>query len=144
MAFGRRNFFSRFGEHARLFIRELEDGCPDQWYASRGGKNGYWMFDGWGLTTIWRNGEKNMNEKDHPWGGWPLLLSGVVLCHYLHSFCSHRAVLPAARHPAAADERGRCRWAPQRQDKEVGAKGECPARWRVGRRRAAQVACLEP
>ena len=43
---------------SQVFVRELEDGCPSEWKGQDGKEEGYWYYDGWGLTTDWRKGRK--------------------------------------------------------------------------------------
>jgi hypothetical protein len=88
MMAGRKAEFKNWGKHAHLFVRELEDGCPSTWYADKSNP-GFWAFDGWGMTTIWKEGEKD----SQPMGKEQYVLS----CNCtLIPFCSYRVLLPMA------------------------------------------------
>ena len=65
---GRAFQYKDWAKDAHLFIRELEDGCPSTWYSDKK-KPGFWAFDGWGMTTIWKEGQKDKQPSEYccPW-----------------------------------------------------------------------------
>jgi hypothetical protein len=92
MMAGRAAEATNWGKEAHVFLREMEDGCPSTWYKDKPNP-GFWAYDGWGMTTIWKEGEKDQQ----PMGEKAIVTSYCCVltwCFVLHIF--YRILLPMA------------------------------------------------